>query len=78
MTNEKANIGDLVMFRSPNVRWTDKEDFYIYGMIKKIIAPHSGWNKGRRRKYDVLSSAGRLYYEVNHEKIIILSKIKKA
>ena len=75
--NHNIVPGDLVMFRNPNVRWTDDEEFYIYGMIKKIIPPGSGWNNGRRLKYNVLSSAGKLYHEVNHEKIIILSKIKK-
>ena len=78
MINTKMNMGDLVMFRKPNIRWTDNEEFYIYGMIKEIIPSGSGWNKGRRLKYNVISSAGRLYYEVNHEKIIILSKVKKA
>ena len=78
MINNKASMGDLVMFRSPNVRWTDKEDPYVYGIIKEIIPPGSGWNNGHRLKYNVLSSAGRLYHEVNHEKIIILSKAKKA
>jgi hypothetical protein len=75
--NHNIIPGDLVMFRKPNVRWTDKEEPYIYGMIKKIIPPGSGWNNSWRLKYNVLSSAGRIYYEVNHEKIIILSKIKK-
>lgn len=66
------------MFRNPNVRWTDDEELYIYGMIREIIPPGSSWNNGRRLKYNVLSSAGRFYHEVNHEKIIILSKVKKA
>ena len=78
MKNIKAHLGDLVMFRKPNVRWTDNEEFYIYGIIKEIIPAGSGWNNGRRLKYNVLSSTGRLYHEVNHEKIIILSKVKKA
>jgi len=78
MINDKASTGDLVMFRKPNVRWTDAEDPYIYGMIKEIIPPGCGWNNGRRLKYNVLSSEGRFYHEVNHEKIIILSRVKKA
>ena len=78
MINDKASKGDLVMFRKPNVRWTDNEEPYIYGLIKEIIPPGSGWNNGRRLKYNVLSSEGRFYHEVNHEKIIILSRIKKA
>jgi hypothetical protein len=72
----KINRGDLVMFQRPHSRWWLNEEPYIYGMIKKIYPPGSSWNKAGRIKYDVLGSDSRVWSEISHEKLIILSTAK--
>tara|TARA_R110000796_G_scaffold225720_1_gene342143 strand:+ start:473 stop:718 length:246 start_codon:yes stop_codon:yes gene_type:complete len=73
--------GDLVMFRKPgfNMYRFDAigvEELYVYGMIKKYTAPYRSFNKSCKKKYDILSSTGKVFYDIREDKIIILSKGK--
>tara|TARA_R110001583_G_scaffold137007_1_gene288704 strand:+ start:464 stop:709 length:246 start_codon:yes stop_codon:yes gene_type:complete len=71
--------GDLVMFRKPHLNLyrfdaREVEELYVYGMIKKYTAPYTSFNKSCKKKYDVLSSTGKKFYDIREDKLIVLSK----
>ncbi len=65
------------MFRRPNYRWHEHPEPYLYGMVLNKVLPLTTWNKSKRLKYDILLSCGRIFREINAEKVIFLAPSKK-